>query len=394
MEFEFDKEIDALLRQTSRNGGFVSNQSAPHLDADEISAFAENALPEKTKQRYTIHLADCDKCRKSLSNVILLNSEAESEPLQKTAENRFVAPPIPWYRKLFVFPNLAYTMGALVLVFSSIAAYTVLQSVGDSQNAEVSQTYDRQPAGKGMSSDGDALPNETFSSNSATAANTMMSNTASASSTSNSAANITTAPSGLTATANSNAAGLRTDAEKDVLAQPKPASPSKETVVTDGISDVAVTSGPPPPPPIPARENEYPNLGEVSKQQNEAQNSIAQNQTQIMPDSRNVQRAPTVTMRAEEKSRKVEESRDDASGKLKVSPKKSAPKNDATRVGGKTFNRENNVWYDSTYRGQTTVNVTRGTTEYKKLDSGLRQIAENLGGTVVVVWKNKAYRIQ
>ena len=394
MEFEFDKEIDALLRQTARNGGFVSNQSAAHLDADEISAFAENVLPEKTKQRYTIHLADCDKCRKSLSNIILLNSETQSEAVQ-AEEKQFATSPIPWYRKLFVFPNLAYTMGALVLLFSGIGVYTVLQNVGDSRNAEVSQTYDKQPNGKGMSSDGDATASESFSSNSAAASNTMMSNAASMNSASNSAANVSTAPSGLTATANSNAAGSRTEADKDMLAQPKPVSPPKETVVTDGTSDTVVTSGPPaPPPPAPARENEYPNLGEVSKQQNETQNSIAQNQTQIMPDSRNVQRAPVQTMRAEEKSRKLEESRDDASGRLKASPKKSAPKNDATNVGGKTFNRENNVWYDSAYRGQTTVNVSRGTNEYKKLDSGLRAIAENLGGTVVVVWKQKAYRIQ
>ena len=51
-------------------------------------------------------------------------------------------------------------------------------------------------------------------------------------------------------------------------------------------------------------------------------------------------------------------------------------------------------WVDSEYRGQATTNISRGTNEYKKLDSGLRGIVENLGGTVVIVWKEKAYRIQ
>jgi anti-sigma factor RsiW len=129
MELNFDKEIDALLRQSAQSGGFVSNQTATHLDADEISAFAENALPEKTKQRYMTHLADCDKCRKTLSNIIVMNAETESETVHHPEEKTPVEASIPWYRKLFAVPNLAYTLGALVLVFSGIAAYTVLQSV-------------------------------------------------------------------------------------------------------------------------------------------------------------------------------------------------------------------------------------------------------------------------
>ncbi len=76
--------------------------------------------------------------------------------------------------------------------------------------------------------------------------------------------------------------------------------------------------------------------------------------------------------------------------------KKSAKANaeETTSVGGKTFRRQNNAWIDSAYKGQATTNITRGTSEYKKLDSGLRSIAENLGGTVIIVWKEKAYRIQ
>jgi hypothetical protein len=63
-------------------------------------------------------------------------------------------------------------------------------------------------------------------------------------------------------------------------------------------------------------------------------------------------------------------------------------------VGGKRFENRNGAWYDSAYRGQGTTNVNRGTDPYKKLDRGLRDIADTLGGTVVVVWKDKAYRIR
>ena len=63
-------------------------------------------------------------------------------------------------------------------------------------------------------------------------------------------------------------------------------------------------------------------------------------------------------------------------------------------VGGRTFNNRNGAWYDSAYHGQGTTDIRRGTEEFRKLDGGLRSIASKLGGVVVVVWKDKAYRIQ
>ena len=62
-------------------------------------------------------------------------------------------------------------------------------------------------------------------------------------------------------------------------------------------------------------------------------------------------------------------------------------------VGGRVFSNRDGAWYDSAYQGQPTTNYRRGTDEYKKLDKGLRQIADSLSGTVVVVWKSKPYRI-
>ena len=64
------------------------------------------------------------------------------------------------------------------------------------------------------------------------------------------------------------------------------------------------------------------------------------------------------------------------------------------RVGGKTFRNTDGAWYDSAYRGQPTTNVARGTEDFKKLDSGVRSIANELSGVVIVVWKDKAFRIQ
>ena len=76
------------------------------------------------------------------------------------------------------------------------------------------------------------------------------------------------------------------------------------------------------------------------------------------------------------------------------SPKSRSVQPEDRRIGEKTFTRKNGVWYDANYNGQATTNILRGSDDYKKLDSGLRSIIGNLSGTVVIVWKNKAYRIQ
>lgn len=372
MGLNFDKEMDALLRQAAQSGDFVSNQTAAHLDADEISAFAENVLPEKARQKYILHLADCEKCRKNLSNLILLNVEAKSEIIH-AEEKPVIFSPVPWYRKIFVVSNLAYALGALVFVFSGIAVFTLLQNAGNMRNSEVSQISEKQTGGKGMSSDGEAGVSETYSSNS------MMSNAASMNSSSNSSTNVSNSPmsSAPVSMANSNVA-MRREADKDAEEKSKSVTenqPSELAKIQDS------TNAGVPSPPQPLKENDY----QAERQaQNQQQNSIAQNQTQIMPDSRSVQSVPKSASRSDSRNKKLEEPEDDV--RLKS--------NEMTNIGGKTFKRANNVWYDTAYRGQATRNVTRGTNEYKKLDSGLRAIVENLGGTIVVVWKKKAYRIQ
>src|SRR5688572_4139082 len=122
MDFEFDKEIDAILRKA--RGGEVVTSAGSHPDADEISAFAENAVSDAARQRYTAHFADCIRCRKILSNVIVFNSEAETEAASSAVlVETAAAAKAPWYRRLFAFPQLAYAMGALVLLFSGFFGY-------------------------------------------------------------------------------------------------------------------------------------------------------------------------------------------------------------------------------------------------------------------------------
>jgi hypothetical protein len=63
-------------------------------------------------------------------------------------------------------------------------------------------------------------------------------------------------------------------------------------------------------------------------------------------------------------------------------------------AGGKSFEFRDGVWYDTAYRRQPFTTVRRGTEAFLRLDAGLRSIAEAVGGTSVIVWNSKAYRIQ
>ena len=79
MNREPNKEIDILLRKLSRkqNGDFAADASSggmaeAHLDADELNAYAEQALPEALRARYTEHVADCGRCRSIVTQLSLV----------------------------------------------------------------------------------------------------------------------------------------------------------------------------------------------------------------------------------------------------------------------------------------------------------------------------------
>lgn len=362
MEFEFDKEIDALLRQTAKGeSAFASGiPNSNHLDADEISAFAENALPGMAKQRYTAHLANCNSCRKSLSNLILRNPETKSETVH-AEETAAISSTIPWHKHLFAFPNLAYTLGALVLVFSGIIGFVVVQNMNKSQNAEVSQISEKLQSNNGIFQNNEAAPTPTgFSNNANIASNT---NAASVSS-SNSTAEVPAMNSNMNIIVS----------KPSVLPN---AAPKNEPRREDNS-------------PTANKENNFQADGTIADTQIEKKQDSAAVNDNSAEDDKTLKSETKLSARQTSELPKAKT----LSSTLKKAEKSDAANSETTRVGGKTFNRRNNVWYDAAYNNQKTTNITRGTSEYKKLDADLRVIVENLGGTVVIIWKEKAYRIQ
>ena len=68
MSFE-DTQIDVLLRRHAERAR--SNSAIEHLDADELNAFAEGSLPVAARSRCVSHLADCDDCRRLVSQLAI-----------------------------------------------------------------------------------------------------------------------------------------------------------------------------------------------------------------------------------------------------------------------------------------------------------------------------------
>jgi hypothetical protein len=381
MEQEFDKEIDALLRKLPRaNVSPGDGPASVHLEPDQFASFAENATPAAARQVLTLHLAECERCRGILSETVRMNSEAA--PLSETATS---APAInatglevPWYRRLFLFPNLAYVMGGLVLVFSGFLGYVALRDNGVG-GATVSQVVNNEaPATSAPDADASEYGGiEQLSANSA--ANTAVPATNSVAMPSN---------RGVANASSATIANGYADAKREDTAAGAP-------FTVDGLA--AGQPAPPPPPPAAATDsttavNERAKAAELSKAKDDsggfgrlAESKVAQEREEAK--LRSVQGA------AAKKSAPAGPSRDmqaqfpnRAQNYDQLPPTKNA--------GGKSFEFRDGVWYDTAYRRQPFTTVRRGTEAFLRLDAGLRSIAEAVGGTSVIVWNSKAYRIQ
>lgn len=379
MELEFDKEIDALLREDGRGRTItISEFAAPHLDADELSAFAENALPDAARKGYIAHMADCDRCRKTLSGFI---ASSEARPTAADAAlaadsnlSPVAATAVPWYRRLFAIQNLAYGMGALVLLFTGFIGYTIFQYSGMGEMAITSE----QPANVMHATQAPAAQADNFETNVSANANTSN----------------TTVGTGTDLTI-----GVSEDAIGRSAANtaPVPMATPDAASRLDG-ADLAREESPVPPPPAaaaaaPAKEartedDRAMEKAKVANDKAEDKEIAAQKQ---MPSAENMANTagagPGRTARdADERLRTAKRSTAPAMA--------TSPEGAVKTISGKNFTKREGVWYDAAYTGKRTTNVRRGTDAYRKLDRGLRVIAESLEGTVVVVWQSKAYRIQ
>ncbi len=358
MELNFDKEIDALLRR-ARGGTAVA--VGDHIDADAISAFAENALPAAMRRVYMSHLADCDRCRKQLSfSISTMETAAPTAAVQEAAVVATATGSL-WSR-FFRAPNLAMVMGAFVLMFGSLLGYLALQNPS-SQNATVATANKPESRADGTATQPYDYPNV-----SAPAANIAV-------------------PSA--SPGNSTAAVSPAGASADELVKGRVADPTAaESTITDAITGGETIAAPKPvPPSAPATQPGITGGVPVDRE------------VTSKDEDKAVAKADDYTRDGTPRSpKKVAEG--PTRGNLSIQQQVENNANTynfpvrSRSAGGRTFEDRNGVWTDTAYRGQSVTVYKRGSDSYKKLDSGIRSIADQLGGTVIIVAGSRAYKIQ
>lgn len=419
-------EMDCLLRRYARRDGETlragreqrgdgQGASNPtHLDADELNAYAEGALPESARSRYFAHLADCDTCRKLVTDLTLAASVADEGKAHVAAvESSPSKSWRDWLAAIFSPPVLRYGVPALALFAIIVVAIVATRTQRDAsfvaQKDEAARTY---------------VPSTTSNSNSP-AETATTDTTVENHSNNNSASSNTASPvQQQNPTAQTNAAGSpiqqkngTIDADAPAVAQSGAAKSAEEQAVSNSKQPapgeagksiderVTVTSAPP----VPVLSTPTAVADNKDKREEKKRPQVARNDDEVSVSANAVGGAAT-TQSTVNSSQSVAGRRAARSVQNLPMTKPSAPpKSEAadevaekerdteTRtVNGHKFRKQEGAWVDTAYKSAlSTINVPRGSEQYRALiadEPGLRAITQQLGGEVIVVWKNRAYR--
>ncbi|MCA1613721.1 MAG: hypothetical protein LC800_06140 [Acidobacteria bacterium] len=471
MRPEFDSQLDSLLREHARRGGLTPPggdapaardarggerefASAAHLDADELGAFAENALPASARARHTAHLADCGDCRRLVSQIALASGVAEEierrEPSPAVGlAAAAVARRTPAWRErvasLFRPGAWRYALPLAALLVVSASVLLLMSgrrrdeldnlAAGGAKSRPSQPAEMHHPAQQGRQTDPAAASQNTATNDTNANAEVGLPG-ALASDTATNEGFSKIAPPAPAGGGGSPAASAESAKSADAEARPPAATFAAEPVSVP-------TPSPLPPPP--ARQTSEP-AATVSRPApvKPEDNKAAENKEKDRYDDRNA--APAQTQRGHGPMRNETQQQMNARNRQAVEAQaadaapRAAPKSEAessraadststrgsraagaaaargegrreksgagrgddggeTRsVGGRRFRRQGDAWVDTSYRAsQATVQIGRGSEQYRSLvgdEPEVGRIANALGGEVVVVWKGRAYRIR
>jgi hypothetical protein len=467
MKLTNEKEIDILLSRLARrketgvpdefrtgagnrssvDGGGEDGKplmnGTEHLDADELNAYAENTLLPATRARYMAHLADCETCRKIVTDLALAGGVARELEKIAAIPTQDISNKKSWWQSLtalFTLPVVRYGVPALALLAIISVAYIATRQRPDSalvaQNKEpsppsavqdnVEENHSQAPSEKATptaTTDGTTqsdVPNSVTSANNNTdqsSARTREKNESDSArgvgagkevvppTSTEAGALSSSVPSAGPPAPLSKAGEAPTRPEIASKAGPPKDSPAKSA------DEVAVAQTPP--------QQRDDSFGENREPAGGARAAERQRQQQQQQQARNMDRGRDMTIdgaqqneyilkdkqaRAASPAPNASVARKRAGGPMKSESKverESAPASESAdekrSVGGRTFRRQGSAWIDTAYNSsRATVNVSRGSEQYRALladEPTLRTIAEQLGGEVIVVWKGRAYRI-
>jgi hypothetical protein len=419
----------SAAREAESSGG-------AHLDADELNAYAENALPNATRLRYMVHLVDCDACRRSVISLTLA-AGIPNEPSQ-AAPGASVAPSRSWREWLgmiFAPPVMRYGVPALALCLVITAALIATRSQRDGANfvaknepaqTKVSTSADYNhsapqtsnqnvESAPGVVSPSDTKTEAAKESAAGNAAPTSATTTTSAPgapptlSAAKPQPATTTAPTPANQTAPREVAADSPKSKAEDNAPPPAAAPQSERDSRDeALRGVRSGSSMPSQPPLARADKE--------EQNRSAENSPTEKKT-ADANNRSEPLSASVNKSAQTTDNRIAASGGAASGigvREKAARRPAASRGrgavsvdgasdtdnefETHTAGGRRFRRQGNAWIDTAYNSsRATVNVARGSEQYRALvadEPAIGNIANQLGGEVVIVWKGRAYRIR
>jgi hypothetical protein len=376
MKEEPKNEMDLLLRRLARRDD-AAVPDADHLDADELSGYAENALPAAARSRYTSHLAECSRCR---GLVVQLSSAAG---VVVETDNAKVAKPSAWrtfLAGLFTPVVLRYAAPALGLIIVAAIGFVVLRRQHESAKFVTQVTNNEQRPTALPSSEPYFSYDSNASTNSASKAESINEKQAAAKQ-----SPVAAGPPNAPPTASS----VEADAPKDQAAKAKP---EQETTATNE---------PPPPKVEPTATPE--------ERQKSADAEATKKEVREMPATAPAPAAQSTLQAEEREDRKTHgftrapKATDEVSGGIANVGSAAKLKRDElsanTRsVAGRRFQKKGGVWIDTAYdSSKDSVTLTRGSEQYRALvadEPAIKTIADELDGEIIVVWKGHTYRIR
>lgn len=362
--------------------------ASDHLDADELNSYAEGVAPEAARARYTKHLADCDACR---GIVVGLTQAAGAATNHERPE---LPRGISFWQKLaalFSQPVWRYAVPVVILTGVIGIGLFALRPRPSKEFVAQNEAPSAVPPGGQAGAVSSGSPNQlqATTDNAAQKAKPPIESTGQrgsldtqkgAGSGQEEVARAASVPKALPAKDGTAAGEVAVDTESrsvDSL-QSKAAAPAPPPAPTAGYDKSATLAKEQPA----KREDQDRTRDEPYRGQADDVHGPNRSRNNTFPQQ-NEQTAQPMGGRG---------------GPSNVANKKRASEPEDRTVMGRHFMRDGGAWVDTAYESsRATIKVTRGSEQYRALiadEPGIRTIAENLDGVVIVVWKGRAYRIQ
>jgi hypothetical protein len=409
MKQDKNNEMDLLLQSLARRGrsslvpGMSTREGgdfSDHLDADELSSFAEGVVPAPARSRYILHLVDCESCRGAVINLTQASgAAARSETLGQQTGAGF------WHKmaSLFSPPVLRYAVPALaltaVIAISLLALRQQRRPNLIAQNEQINSVpttlADRQQTESPVAEPSIEAPAKTRS---GAESLPVIDSTRDRKVSQDDRSSVAQAPA------------TKTDADAPLKSSLRDSPQSNQSYVAGASRPLYAPepqAAPSAPKPALSEDRADAKAGAIKKEEvarreiqrlpqeeeknqprNEAGRDGPSRSDTVVTGSRRAQGLMTERGEAKAKSRRgSDEGRKDSDDEVET-----------RTISGKRFRRQGNAWIDTAYdSSRGTTNVSRGSERFRALiadEPGIRTIAEKLNGLIIVVWNGRAYRIQ